>query len=128
MVHCKDGIMILPRSVVKVIDNSGIKFIRCIKITGSTNKRWAKYGELIKASAIVVYPRSKIKQGSVVNSLIIRCIRPFNRTLGYIKFNENSVIILNDKLEPLGTRIFGPVLRELKVINQNMFSLINDVV
>ncbi|PIM95102.1 50S ribosomal protein L14 [Candidatus Hodgkinia cicadicola] len=86
--------------LLKVIDNSGIKFIRCIKITGSTTKRWTKCGELIKTSATDVYPRSKIKQGSVVNSLIIRCVRPFNRTLGYIKFNENSVIILNDKLEP----------------------------
>ncbi|WP_146657057.1 uL14 family ribosomal protein [Candidatus Hodgkinia cicadicola] len=79
----------------------------------------------MKASAIVVYPRSKIKQGSVVNALIIRCIKPFNRTFRYIKFNENSVIILSDKLEPIGTRIFGPVLRELEVTNQNILSLIN---
>ncbi|PIM94835.1 50S ribosomal protein L14 [Candidatus Hodgkinia cicadicola] len=120
--------MILPRSIIKVGDNSGVKFIRCIKIIGSTNKRWAKYGEVIKASATVVYTRSKIKQGSVVNALIIRCIRPFNRILGCIKFDESSVIILNDKLEPIGTRIFGSILKELKVINQNMFSLINDVI
>ncbi|PIM95118.1 50S ribosomal protein L14 [Candidatus Hodgkinia cicadicola] len=79
--------MILSRSVVKVMDNFGIKFIRSIKTTDSTTKRWVKYGELIKISAIDVYLRSKIKQSGVVNSSIIRCIRPFNRTLGYIKFN-----------------------------------------
>ncbi len=105
-----------------------MKFIRCIKIIGSTNKRWTKYREVIKASATVMYTRSKIKQGCVVNTLIIRCIKPFNRILGCIKFDESSVIILNDKLEPIGTRIFGSILKELKVINQDMFSLINDVI
>ncbi|KON71361.1 50S ribosomal protein L14 [Candidatus Hodgkinia cicadicola] len=105
-----------------------MKFIRCIKIINPTNKRLVKYGEVIKASATVMYTGSKIKQGSVANVLIIRCIRPFNRILGCIKFDESSVIILNDKLVPIGTRIFESILKELKVINQDMFSLINDVI
>ncbi len=62
-----------------------MKFIRCIKTISPTNKHWTKYGEVIKASATVMYTRSKIKQGSVVNILIIRCIRPFNRILGMYK-------------------------------------------
>ncbi|PIM96585.1 50S ribosomal protein L14 [Candidatus Hodgkinia cicadicola] len=120
--------MIFPRTIIKVADNSGIKFVRCIKIIGSTNKRCARWGELIKASIIMVHTRSKLKRGTVINALIIRCIRQFKRYLGYVKFNDNSVIVLNDKLEPLGSRIFGPILKELKEINQKAFSLTNDVV
>ncbi|PIM95729.1 50S ribosomal protein L14 [Candidatus Hodgkinia cicadicola] len=120
--------MIFPRTIIKVTDNSGIKFVRCIKVMGSTNKRCANCGELIKASVISVHTGSKIKRGDVVDALIVRCIRQVKRGLGCIKFNENSVIILNDKLEPLGSRIFGSVLRELKDVNQKVFSLANDII
>ncbi|PIM95269.1 50S ribosomal protein L14 [Candidatus Hodgkinia cicadicola] len=85
MIYCKDGIIILSKSIIRLGIINGMKFIRCIKIIGSTNKRWTKYGEVIKASATVMYTRSKIKQGCVVNTLIIRCIKPFNMNIRMYK-------------------------------------------
>ncbi len=119
--------MIQPRTIIKAIDNSGVKSLRCIKVIGSSCKRWARYGELIKASAFDVHSKSKVKRGQVINAIIVRCIKPFKRPFELIKFNENAVVVLNEKLEPIGTRILGPILKELKYVNLKVFSIANNI-
>ncbi len=118
--------MIQPQSIIKTADNSGVRFVRCIRVLGSSYKKWASYGDLIKASAINVLSKSKIKKGQVVNAIVIRCNRAFKRNSEHIKFNENAVVILNDKLEPFGTRVIGPVLKEIKFLNSKVFSLVSE--
>lgn len=107
--------MIQPQTILKVIDNSGAKVVRCFRILGGTRKRYAQIGDVIVASVQIAEPRKEIKKKAVVKAIIARQKKPFRRKDGsYLRFDENSVILINEKKEPLGNRIFGPIPREIK--------------
>jgi large subunit ribosomal protein L14 len=100
---------------MKVADNSGAKQIMCINVLGGTRRRYARVGDIIVASVKVAIPHAAVKKKEVVRAVIVRTVKPYKRPDGsYIRFDENAAVILNDKNEPRGTRIFGPVARELR--------------
>ncbi len=107
--------MIQPYSMLKVADNSGAKRIMCIKVLGGTRKRYARVGDIIVASVKEADPNGKVKKGDVVKAVVVRTKKEFRRPDGtYIKFDENAAVLINNQKEPIGTRIFGPVVRELR--------------
>jgi|SRR3989344_628674 len=107
--------MIQERSVLKVADNSGAKVVRCFRILGGTRKRYAQVGDIIIASVQIAEPRKTIKKKDIVRVLIVRQRNPIRRADGsYIKFDENAVVVVDNKKEPVATRVFGPLPRELK--------------
>ncbi len=107
--------MIQPQTILKVIDNSGAKVIRCFRVLGGTKRRYAEIGDMIVASVQIAEPRREVKKKAVVKAIIVRQKKAFRRKDGsYIRFNENAAVLINDKKEPLGNRIFGPVPREIK--------------
>ncbi len=107
--------MIQERSLLLVSDNTGIKLVMCIKVLGGTKFKYANIGNIIKIVVKEVISKSKFKKGDVLRALIIRTKYGIQRKDGsIIKFDNNSCIILNDNNQPLGTRIFGPITRELK--------------
>jgi large subunit ribosomal protein L14 len=107
--------MIQPQTILKVIDNSGAKVIRCFKVLGGSRKRYAEIGDIIVASVQIVEPRKEIKKKAIIKAIIVRQKKAFRRKDGsYIRFDENAAIIINDKKEPIGNRIFGPIPREIK--------------
>ena len=107
--------MIQPQTILKVIDNSGAKVIRCFRVLGGTRRRYAEIGDLIVASVQIAEPRREVKKKAVVKAIVVRQKKAFRRKDGsYIRFNENAAVLINDKKEPLGNRIFGPVPREIK--------------
>ena len=107
--------MIQERSVLKVADNSGAKVVRCFRILGGTRKRYAQVGDIIIASVQIAEPRKTIKKKDIVRVLIVRQRNPIRRADGsYIKFHENAVVVVDNKKEPVATRVFGPLPRELK--------------
>lgn len=107
--------MIQMQSILYVADNSGAKKVMCIKVLGGSKKKCAKIGDLIKVSIKDAIPTGKVKKGEVLNAVIIRTKKGISRNDGsYIKFDKNSVVLLDNKNQPIGTRIFGPVTRELK--------------
>ena len=107
--------MIQTYSRLKVADNTGAKEIMCINVLGGTRRRYARVGDVIVASVKKAIPRGVVKKGEVVRAVIIRCAQPYRRPDGsYIRFDENAAVILTDKNNPKGTRIFGPVARELR--------------
>jgi large subunit ribosomal protein L14 len=107
--------MIQPQTILKVIDNSGAKVVRCFRILGGTRRRYAEIGDIIVASVRIAEPRREVKKKAVVKAIVARQKKAFRRKDGsYIRFSENSVILINDKKEPLGNRIFGPIPREIK--------------
>ena len=107
--------MIQPQTRLKVADNSGAKQIMCINVLGGTRRRYARVGDIIVASVKVAIPHAAVKKKDVVRAVIVRTIKPYKRPDGsYIRFDENAAVILNDKNEPRGSRIFGPVARELR--------------
>jgi len=107
--------MIQPQTILKVIDNSGAKIIRCFRVLGGTKRRYAEIGDLIVASVQIAEPRREVKKKAVVKAMIVRQKKAFRRKDGsYIRFDENAAVLINDKKEPLGNRIFGPVPREIK--------------
>ncbi|XXN19710.1 MAG: uL14 family ribosomal protein [Candidatus Hodgkinia cicadicola] len=120
--------MIQMQTVIKTADNSGIRYVRCIKVLGASKKRWAHIGEIIKVSAIDVTSRSKYKEGKVLNAIVVRTTKPFSRRFEQIKFNRNAVVVLNEKLEPVGSRVLGPIPREIKAINPKTFSFASEYV
>lgn len=106
--------MIQERAILKVADNSGAKTVRCFRILGGSKKRYARVGEVIVASVQVAEPRKQVKKKDIVRALIVRQCAPIRRKDGtYIRFDDNAVVIV-DKKEPKGTRIFGPIPREIK--------------
>ncbi|PKN01352.1 MAG: 50S ribosomal protein L14 [Elusimicrobia bacterium HGW-Elusimicrobia-1] len=110
--------MIQERSILKVADNSGARLIRCFRVLGGSDKRCAAIGELIVASVQVATPFAAIKKGEVVKAVIVRTKKEKRRPDGtYIKFDDNAAVIVDDNGEPRGTRIFGPVARELREKN-----------
>lgn len=110
-----EGYMIQMRSIVNVADNSGAKKVGCIKVLGGTRKRYARIGDVIVGSVKEAIPAGKVKKGDVIRAVLVRSVKETRRQDGsYIKFDENSVVLINKDNEPIGTRIFGPVARELR--------------
>ena len=110
--------MIQQQTKLRVADNSGAKEVMCIKVLGGTRRRYAYLGDVIVASVKEAIPRSKVKKGDVVLAVVVRTKRTQKRSDGTsIWFDENSAVILNTQKEPIGTRIFGPVARELRTKN-----------
>jgi large subunit ribosomal protein L14 len=110
--------MIQPYTRLKVADNTGARQIMCINVLGGTRKRYAYVGDVVVASVKRAIPGAAVKKGDVVRAVIIRTAQPFRRSDGsYIRFDENAAVILTDKNNPKGTRIFGPVARELRAKN-----------
>jgi len=115
---------------LKVADNSGAKEIMCILVPGGTRRRYARVGDIIVASVKQAAPNAAVKKGDVVKAVVVRTAKPFGRRDGsYIRFDENAAVILTDKQNPRGTRIFGPVARELRERNfMKIVSLAPEVV
>jgi len=107
--------MIQPYTILKSADNSGAKRLMCIKVLGGSKKRYARVGDIIVASVKEAMPNGKVKKGDVVKAVIVRTKKEFRRVDGsYVKFDENAAVIVNNQKEPIGTRIFGPIVRELR--------------
>ena len=107
--------MIQSESNLLVADNSGAKHIMCIKVIGGSKRRYARIGDIIIVSVKDAIPRSKVKKGEVYDAVVVRTAKGVRRTDGsLIKFDGNAAVLLNNKYEPIGTRIFGPVTRELR--------------
>jgi large subunit ribosomal protein L14 len=107
--------MIQMESVLDVADNSGAKVVQCIKVLGGSRRRYAGLGDVIVVSIRDAMPGSKVKKGDTAKAVVVRTAREYRRTDGsYIKFDQNSAVLINNQLEPIGTRIFGPVARELR--------------
>lgn len=107
--------MIQMQTTLEVADNSGAKLVQCIKVKGGSKRRFASIGDVIKVSIKEAIPRGKVKKGDVADAVIVRVRKDYNRTDGStIRFDTNAVVLVNKSREPLGTRIFGPVTRELR--------------
>jgi len=107
--------MIQMRTVLDAADNSGARSLKCIKVLGGSKRRYARIGDVIKVSIGDAIPRGKVKKGEVYNAVVVRTRSGVRRPDGsLIKFDSNAAVLLTSKLEPIGTRIFGPVTRELR--------------
>ena len=107
--------MIQMQTRLRVADNSGAKEVQCIKVLGGTRKRTATIGDIIVVSVKDALPKSKVKKGDVAKAVIVRTVHKTRRPDGsYIRFDDNSAVLINATKEPVGTRIFGPVARELR--------------
>ena len=107
--------MIQLRTVLDVADNSGAKKIQCIKVLGGSGRRYARIGDIIVVAVREADPRSTVKKGEVKKAVVVRTRKEIRRPNGtYIKFDANSAVLIGDGREPIGTRIFGPVARELR--------------
>jgi large subunit ribosomal protein L14 len=110
--------MIQAQSKLNVADNSGAKLLLCIKVLGGSKRRYARVGDVVVVSVKEAMPNSKVKKGDVMRAVIVRTAKEIPRTDGsYIKFSDNSAVLINQQNEPIGTRIFGPVARELRAKN-----------
>ncbi|WP_257293379.1 50S ribosomal protein L14 [Endozoicomonas sp. YOMI1] len=107
--------MIQTESQLEVADNSGARRVQCIKVLGGSHRRYAGIGDIIKVSVKEAIPRGKVKKGQVMNAVVVRTKKGVRRPDGsLIKFDGNAAVLLNASLQPIGTRIFGPVTRELR--------------
>jgi large subunit ribosomal protein L14 len=107
--------MIQTETTLKVADNSGAKLLSCIKVIGGSKRRYASVGDVIIVSVKEAIPNSKVSKGSVMRAVIVRTAKELRRSDGsFIKFDDNSAVLINQQNEPIGTRIFGPVARELR--------------
>ena len=107
--------MIQMQTLLDVADNSGAKKLFCIKVLGGSKRKYASIGEIIVASVKEALPNSKVKKGDVVKAVVVRTAKEIGRPDGsYIRFDGNSAVVINNQREPVGTRIFGPVARELR--------------
>ena len=110
--------MIQQETRLRVADNSGAKEVLCIKVLGGSKRRYAHIGDIIKVSIKEAAPRGRVKKGEVYSAVVVRTAKGVRRQDGsLIKFDGNAAVLLNNKLEPIGTRIFGPVPRELRARN-----------
>ncbi|MGE4264046.1 50S ribosomal protein L14 [Humidesulfovibrio sp.] len=110
--------MIQSETNLDVADNSGAKLVCCIKVLGGSKRRYASVGDIIVVSVKDAMPHSKVKKGAVMKAVVVRTRKEVGRPDGsFIKFDNNSAVLLNNANEPLGTRIFGPVARELRLKN-----------
>jgi large subunit ribosomal protein L14 len=107
--------MIQMQTLLTVADNSGAKLVQCIKVLGGSKRRYANIGDVIKVSVKEAIPRGKVKKGDVYDAVIVRTRKGVRRTDGsVIRFDNNAAVLLDNKREVIGTRIFGPVTRELR--------------
>ncbi len=107
--------MIQMQSQLDVADNSGARRVQCIKVLGGSHRRYARIGDIIKVAVKEAIPRGKVKKGDVMNAVVVRTKKGVRRPDGStIRFDGNAAVILNANLQPIGTRIFGPVTRELR--------------
>ena len=107
--------MIQTESRLEVADNTGAREVMCIKVLGGSKRRYANIGDIIKVSVKEATPRGRVKKGEIYNAVVVRTAKGVRRQDGsLIKFDSNAAVLLNNKLEPIGTRIFGPVTRELR--------------
>ena len=107
--------MIQTQTVLQVADNSGARRVQCIKVLGGSHRRYAGIGDIIKVSVKEAIPRGKVKKGDVMNAVVVRTCHGVRRQDGsLIRFDENAAVLLNNNKQPIGTRIFGPVTRELR--------------
>jgi large subunit ribosomal protein L14 len=110
--------MIQAETVLSVADNSGARKVLCIKVLGGSRKRYAQIGDVIKVTVKDAIPRGKVKKGEIYNALVVRTKHGVRRPDGsLIRFDSNAAVLLDSKREPIGTRVFGPVTRELRAIN-----------
>ncbi|ORU90171.1 MAG: 50S ribosomal protein L14 [Cycloclasticus sp. symbiont of Poecilosclerida sp. M] len=116
--------MIQMQTRLDVADNSGARNVMCIKVLGGSHKRYAKIGDVIKVSVKDAIPRGKVKKGDVVNAVVVRTRKGVRRPDGsIIRFDGNAAVLLNAQHQPIGTRIFGPVTRELR--NEKFMKIIS---
>ena len=107
--------MIQMQSVLNAVDNSGARKMMCIKVLGGSKRRYANVGDIIKVTIKDAIPRGKVKKGDVLNAVVVRTAKGVRRPDGsLIRFDRNAAVLLNNQLQPIGTRIFGPVTRELR--------------
>lgn len=107
--------MIQMQTTLDVADNSGAKKVACIKVLGGSKRRYARVGDIIMVSVKEAIPHGKVKKGDVLQAVVVRTTKEIGRPDGtFIRFDNNSAVLLNKNLEPMGTRIFGPVARELR--------------
>ncbi len=107
--------MIQPETRLKVADNSGAKEIKCIRVMGGSVRRYASVGDIIIASVKTATPGGAVKKGDVIRAVVVRTVKDVRRPDGtYIKFDDNAAVVINPDKQPKGTRIFGPVARELR--------------
>ena len=107
--------MIQMQTILDVADNSGARRVMCIKVLGGSKRRYANVGDVIKVAVKDAAPRGRVTKGDVYNAVVVRTAKGIRRADGaLIKFDNNAAVLLNNKLEPMGTRIFGPVTRELR--------------
>jgi len=110
--------MIQAQTKLRVADNSGAKLLSCIKVLGGSKRRYASIGDIIVVSIKEAMPNSKVKKGDVFRAVIVRTAKSVRREDGsHIRFDDNSAVLINQQREPIGTRIFGPVARELRAKN-----------
>ncbi len=122
--------MIQQYSRLKVADNSGARQLMCIQVIGGSRRRYGTVGDIIVASVKAATPMGGVKKGEVVRAVVVRAAQPYRRSDGsYIRFDENAAVVLSDAANPRGTRIFGPVARELRERNfMKIVSLAPEVV
>ena len=110
--------MIQMQTILGAADNSGARRLMCVKVLGGSKRRYAKIGDVIKVSIKEAIPRSKVKKGELYNAVVVRTKKGVRRADGsLIRFDSNAAVLLNNQLQPIGTRIFGPVTRELRTEN-----------
>jgi|TARA_B110000503_G_scaffold74308_1_gene114751 large subunit ribosomal protein L14 len=116
--------MIQTESYLDVADNSGARRVMCIKVLGGSHRRYARIGDIIKITVKEAIPRGKVKKGQVMSAVVVRTRKGTRRSDGsVIKFDDNAAVLLDAKLAPIGTRIFGPVTRELR--NERFMKIIS---
>ncbi len=107
--------MIQPQTRLKVADNTGAKTVMCIRVLGGSHRRYARVGDIIVVTVKSSAPLGTVKKGEVHKAVVVRAVKELRRADGsYIKFDENAAVLINNQKEPMGTRIFGPVARELR--------------
>jgi large subunit ribosomal protein L14 len=121
--------VIRVETMLNVADNSGARKIQCIKVLGGSRRRYARVGDVIVASVKEASPRGVVKKGEVVRAVIVRTAKEFGRPDGsYIRFDKNAAVIIDNQSQPRGTRIFGPVARELRRKYTKIISLAPEVI
>ena len=107
--------MIMPETDLEVADNSGARRVECIRVLGGSHRKWGKVGDVIVVAIKEAIPRGKVKKGEVAKAVIVRTAKEIHRPDGSsIRFDKNAAVLINNQGEPIGTRIFGPVTRELR--------------
>jgi len=120
--------MIQTESMLEIADNSGARKALCIKVLGGSKRRYAGIGDIIKVSIKEAIPRGKVKKGDVMSAVVVRTRKGVRRSDGSaIRFDTNAIVLLNASLQPIGTRIFGPVTRELRAKYMKIISLAAEV-